>query len=407
MVKNGKWEREEIMEKKHMETRLVQGFSNKENQAGSLTSPLYQTSTFVFDSSEQGEARFSGVESGYIYSRLGNPTVEELERKIADLEGAEMGVAFSSGMAAVSSVLLSIINSGDHILVSEGIYGCTFGFLNILKEKFKVDFDLIKMDDPENILKSIRENTTVIYIETPINPTMKLVDIEQVAKIAKDKGIKTVVDNTFCSPYLQRPIQLGADIVIHSATKYIGGHGDVIAGLAVGPKDFMEELKMTVLKDVGGVLSPFDAWLLLRGLKTLAIRMDRHCENTKVIAERLKTHPMINRVIYPGDKSFEQYELAKEQMDDFGGLISFDFINDKKEVAQQFMNELKMIHVAVSLGDVETLIQHPATMTHSGVPEEERTKMGITHSMLRLSIGLENVDDIWNDLENALNKLQI
>lgn len=400
-----KWEGEENLEEKRLETRLVQSFFDKKERLGSLTTPLYQTSTFIFDSAEQGEARFSGVESGYIYTRLGNPTIEELERKIADLEGGEYGVAFSSGMAAISAVLFSLIKTGDHILVSEGIYGCTFGFLNLLKEKFNVDHNLIKMDDFENVKNQIRENTSVIYIETPINPTMKLVDIEGVANISKQYGIKTVVDNTFCSPYIQRPLQLGADIVVHSATKYIGGHGDVIAGLAVGPKEIMEPLKVSVLKDIGGVLSPFDAWLLLRGLKTLAVRMERHCENAKVIAERLKTHPKIRRVIYPGDESFEQYELAKKQMDHFGGLISFDFNNDEKEVAQRFLNHLKMINVAVSLGDVETLIQHPATMTHSSVPEEERRKMGITNSMIRLSVGLENVEDIWNDLQQALNKL--
>ncbi|MDQ0257819.1 methionine-gamma-lyase [Evansella vedderi] len=392
------------MGKKDIETRLIHGFFDRQQHFGSLAPPLYQTSTFTFANAEQGEARFAGNESGYIYSRLGNPTVNEFESKIADLEGGEAGLAFSSGMAAVSAILIALVKTGDHILVSEGVYGCTFGFLNIMKDKFNVDYDLINMDNEEPIKGKIKNNTSVIYIETPINPTMKLVDIELVSKIAKERDIFVVVDNTFCSPYLQQPLKLGADIVIHSATKYIGGHGDVIAGLAVGPDNFIQNVKMTTQKDIGGVLSPFDAWLLIRGLKTLAVRMDRHCSNAHYLFEKLKSHSKVTNIVYPGDPEFYNHQLVKRQMKNFGGLISFE-VKGGKQGAQRFMNELQLIQVAVSLGDAETLIQHPATMTHAVVPEEERIKMGITDSLLRLSVGLESEQDIWNDIETALNKI--
>ncbi|MBU9711800.1 methionine gamma-lyase [Evansella tamaricis] len=390
------------MSNKHLETRLIHSFFDRKKHFGSLTPPLYQTSTFTFENAEQGEARFAGRESGYIYSRLGNPTVTELEEKIADLEEGESGLAFSSGMGAVSAVIMALIETGDHLLISEGVYGCTYGLLELVKKKFKVDFDLISMDQLDVMEEKIRPNTKAIYIETPINPTMKLVDIESIVAIARKSDIKVVVDNTFCSPYLQQPLKLGADIVVHSATKYIGGHGDVIAGLAVGSSDFMQEVRMTTQKDVGSVISPFDAWLLLRGLKTLAIRMDRHCMNAMFIFEKLSRHPKVTNIVFPGDPSFDQYDLAKKQMRNFGGLISFE-VEGGKLAAQKVMNNLSLVQVAVSLGDAETLIQHPATMTHAVVPEEERLKMGITASLLRLSVGLENPQDIWCDLEHALN----
>ncbi|MFA9560533.1 methionine gamma-lyase [Evansella sp. AB-rgal1] len=387
-----------------MESRLIHSFFDRKKHFGSLAPPLYQTSTFVFDNAEQGELRFSGNESGYMYSRLGNPTVNELEKKISDLEDGEAGAAFGSGMAAVSAVLFALLKSGDHVLVSEGVYGCTFGLLGLMKDKFNVGYDLINMNEEKNIESAMKENTKVIYVETPINPTMKLVDLELITSIAKRNGITVVVDNTFCSPYLQQPIHLGADIVVHSATKYIGGHGDVIAGLVVGSEEFIQEMKLSTQKDIGGIISPFDAWLLLRGLKTLAVRMDRHCDNAHYLFSKLKQHPNVQHIVYPGDGNFEQYELARRQMKHFGGLLSFE-IKGGKEKAQQFMNSLRMIKVAVSLGDAETLIQHPATMTHSVVPTSERERMGITDSLVRLSVGLEKDEDIWSDIEQALEKI--
>ncbi|MEH7226413.1 methionine gamma-lyase [Bacillus sp. JJ1566] len=376
------------------------GGTNSPN--GSLTPPLYQTSTFTFETAEQGEARFAGNEEGYIYSRLGNPTVKLLEERISILEGGEAGLSFGSGMAAVSAVLLVLTKSGDHILCSQGLYGCTFGLLQMMKEKYNIEHDLSDMDEEEEILSKITPTTKLIYIETPINPTMKLIDLQKVVKIAKQQHIPVVVDNTFCSPYLQQPIKLGCDIVVHSATKYIGGHGDVIAGLVVGKKEFIHQVAMTTKKDIGGIMSPFDAWLLLRGLKTLPVRMDRHCDNTEKIATLLKEHENVEQIFYPGDTDSSNYEIMKKQMRKPGGLISFTIKGSKKD-AQNILNRLKLIKIAVSLGDTETLIQHPATMTHAVVPEEARLRMGITDDLIRLSVGLEAWEDIWEDLNQALN----
>ncbi|MCC3359689.1 methionine gamma-lyase [Bacillus sp. REN16] len=389
-------------ESKYFDTLAIHGGGSISTN-GSLTPPLYQTSTFTFESAEQGEARFAGHEEGYIYSRLGNPTVKLLEERIAILEGGEAGLSFGSGMAAVSAVLLALTKSGDHILCSQGLYGCTFGLLQMMEEKYNIEHDLSDMDDEEEILSKITPNTKLIYIETPINPTMKLIDLQKVVKIAKQHSIPVVVDNTFCSPYLQQPIKLGCDIVIHSATKYIGGHGDVIAGLVVGKSDFIHQVAMTTKKDIGGIMSPFDAWLLLRGLKTLPVRMDRHCDNTEKIASLLKNHKNVEQIFYPGNTESPAYEIMKKQMLKAGGLISFTIKGSKKD-AQNILNRLKLIKIAVSLGDTETLIQHPATMTHAVVPEDARLKMGITDNLIRLSVGLEAWEDIWEDLNQALER---
>ncbi|HZG74050.1 MAG TPA: methionine gamma-lyase [Chondromyces sp.] len=394
-----------MAEKQRFETKLIHlGYQSKDYQ-DSLTPPIFQTSTFTFSNAEQGERRFAGEESGYIYSRLGNPTVTLLEERIAALEEGEAGLAFGSGMAAVSSVLLSLTKSGSHILCSKGVYGCTFGFLKILKEKFGVNHTFTDLASEDEIRQAIKPETSCIYIETPINPTMQLVDLSLVSSIAKERNIPVVVDNTFSSPYLQKPLALGCDFVIHSATKYIGGHGDVIAGVLVGKRDEINKIKMTTLKDFGGVISPFDAWLLLRGLKTLHIRMDRHCENTERVAEMLKKHDMVERIFYPGDPDHPQYGLMKKQMKRGGGVLSFN-IKGSKEEARSFLNGLSFIKLAVSLGDAETLIQHPATMTHAAVDEASRLKMGITDQMIRLSCGLESWEDICEDLQSAFKKMK-
>ncbi|WP_066258175.1 methionine gamma-lyase [Neobacillus drentensis] len=390
--------------KSRFETEVIHsGYSADEHQ-GSLVPPLYQTSTFTFASAEQGERRFAGQEEGFIYSRLGNPTVKILEERMAVLEQGEAGLAFSSGMAAVSAVLVALTKAGDHILCSKGVYGCTFGLLELLKEKYGIEHDFSIMDSTERLEREIRPNTACIYIETPINPTMKLVDLEMVARLANEKGIPVVVDNTFCSPYIQTPLTLGCDVVIHSATKYICGHGDVIAGLVIGKKEFIRQVSRTTQKDIGGIISPFDAWLLLRGIKTLPVRMDRHCENAQKLFEFMKSHPKIETVYFPGDPEHQDYPIARKQMKHSGGLISFT-ITGTKESAQQVMNQLQLIKIAVSLGDAETLIQHPATMTHAVIPEEERRKMGIEDTLLRLSVGLEAWEDIQADLEQALEKV--
>ncbi|MDQ0481268.1 methionine gamma-lyase [Guptibacillus hwajinpoensis] len=386
------------------ETRTIHDGYEDKSHHNSLAAPIYQTSTFTFETAEAGERRFAGEDPGYIYSRLGNPTVRMLEERIASLENAEAGLAFGSGMAAVSAVLLNLVKSGDHILCSEGVYGCTFGLLKMLEEKFSIDHDLLPLDSVEQIRSAIRPTTTVIYIETPINPTLKLIDLEMIVSVAKEYGIQVVVDNTFSTPYLQRPIEFGCDIVLHSATKYIGGHGDVVAGLVAGSKDAMTSIAKSTQKDIGGILSPFDAWLLLRGLKTLPLRMDRHCSNARSIVENLSSHPRVKKVMYPGTETSPSYAISKKQMKYPGGLISFELDGGKQE-AQEFMNKLKMIKIAVSLGDAETLIQHPSTMTHAVVPEDERRRMGISDSLIRLSIGLEAWEDIWEDVLQALEAL--
>jgi methionine-gamma-lyase len=391
--------------KLQFETEAIHAGYQSVEHLDSLVPPLYQTSTFTFDSAEQGERRFAGQEEGFVYSRLGNPTVKILEDRMARLEQGEAGLAFSSGMAAVSAVLAALTKSGDHILCSQGVYGCTFGLLQMMNEKYNIDHDFSAMTSRGILESDIKSNTTCIYIETPINPTMKLVDLELVASVAKQRGIPVVVDNTFCSPYLQTPISQGCDIVLHSATKYICGHGDVIAGVVIGKREFIQKVSKTTQKNMGGIISPFDAWLLLRGLKTLAVRMDRHCENASMLVEYLRQHPKVERIYFPGNSDYiEDNRIMHKQMKKPGGVISFS-VKGTKETAQLFMNQLKLIKIAVSLGDAETLIQHPATMTHAVVPEEERRKMGIEDTLLRLSVGLEAWEDIQADIEQALKKI--
>ncbi|PUB15204.1 methionine gamma-lyase [Paenisporosarcina sp. OV554] len=388
------------------ETTIIHKGYSSEHHHDSLSVPLYQTSTYTFSSAEQGERRFAGEESGNIYSRLGNPTVRILEERIAELENGQSALAFGSGMAAVSAVLIHVTKTGDHILCSRGIYGCTFGLLEMMDEKYNISHSFSALSTEQEIEASIRPETVCVYIETPINPTMELVDLELVNKVAKKHGLKVIVDNTFSSPYLQNPLDFGADYVLHSATKYINGHGDVIAGLLIGNDvDDMMNIRMTVQKDVGGIISPFDAWLIIRGLKTLHVRMDRHSENAQQLVSFLQSASVVSEILYPFDPSHPQYEIAKKQMKAGGGLISFN-IKGGKKAAQFFMNELQLIKIAVSLGDAETLIQHPATMTHSVIPEVEREKMGVSHSLLRLSVGLEHVEDIMADLKQAFAKVE-
>jgi methionine-gamma-lyase len=394
-----------LMKKKQkFDTEIIHAGYDSSKHFDSLSPPIYQTSTFTFKNAEEGEKRFTGEKEGYIYSRLGNPTVSALEERMAVIEGGEGALAFGSGMAAISATLISLTKTGDHILCTEGIYGCTYGLLQILQEKYNIDHQFSSMKTEAEVREAIKKETSVIYVETPINPTMTCVDLEMVAKVAKEYDITVVVDNTFSSPYLQNPLKHGCDVVVHSATKYICGHGDVIAGFVIGQKDFITNMAVTTQKDIGGVIAPFDAWLLLRGLKTLPVRMDRHCENARLIAEKLKAHAKIKKIYYPGDKDFPSYQIVKKQMKKPGGLISFE-IKGNKKTAQTFMNQLSLIKIAVSLGDAETLIQHPATMTHSVIPEEDRLKMGIEDTLIRLSLGLEAAEDIWQDIASALDKI--
>lgn len=379
----------------------------KPDANGSLCAPIYQTSTFKFETVEQGGARFAGQEQGYIYSRLGNPTQALAEDKLASLENGEAALATASGMGAISAALWTSVAAGDNIVACDTLYGCTYALLNHGMRKFGVEVDLIDMTDLELLKNSIKKNTKVVYFETPCNPTLKMIDIAEVARITHEVNpeIKVIVDNTFCSPYLQRPLDLGADVVVHSATKYLNGHGDVIAGFIVGKADFIGQCRMFGLKDMtGAVMSPFNAYLIIRGLKTLDIRMDRHCKNAKAVAEFFRDHPAVKNVAYPGFEDFEGHDIAKKQMSQYGGMIAIE-LNANKEQTAKCLNKLQLVTIAVSLGDAETLVEHPATMTHSTYTAEELAVSGIPEGLVRISVGLENVEDIIADFKTALDSL--
>lgn len=393
--------REDLM-KMGFGTRTIHGGYEK-NKYGALATPIYQTSTFIFDSAEQGGRRFALEEDGYIYSRLGNPTNVQVENKVALLEGAEACLSTGSGMGAITSAIWPNISAGDHVLAAKTLYGCTFAFLEHGLPRFGVEVDFIDMSNLEEVKSHIKDNTKIIYLESPANPNMTISDIESIAKMGHEAGALIIVDNTYCTPYLQQPLSLGADLVVHSATKYLNGHGDVIAGFIAGRKDLIDQARFVGLKDMtGAVLSPFDAYLILRGMKTLQLRMERHCSNAQKVAEFLEAHDKVESVQYPGLKSFHQYDLAKKQMRLPGAMIAFE-LKGGMDAGRILMNSVKLCTLAVSLGDCETLIQHPATMTHSPYTKEEREAAGITDGMVRLSVGLEDAEDIIADLKAALD----
>ncbi len=380
----------------------------KHDENGALCMPIYQTSTFSFDSVEQGGARFAGQETGYIYSRLGNPSLTALEEKMAVLEEGEAALATASGMGAIATALWTSVRAGDHILASDTLYGCTYALLNHGMERFGVDVTLTDLTDEQNLKKQLRPGTKVVYFETPCNPNLKVIDIAKVARIAHDYNpeIRVIVDNTFCTPYLQRPLTLGADTVVHSATKYLNGHGDVIAGIVIGKADFIGECRMFGLKDItGAVLAPFNAFLLTRGLKTLDIRMERHCSSAMKIARFFESHPAVAKVYYPGLESFEGHAVAQKQMSLPGGMLSIELKADRVAAAK-CLNRLKLVTIAVSLGDAETLVEHPATMTHSTYTAQELAEAGISEGLVRISVGLENPEDIIEDFRAALEGLK-
>lgn len=387
------------------ETQTIHG-GHKKNEVGALATPIYQTSTFVFDSADQGGKRFAGEECGYIYTRLGNPTNATAEEKLALLEGAEAAMSMSSGMGAVSSAIWTAVKSGDHIVASKTLYGCTFAFLNHGITRFGVEVTFVDTANPQNVKDAMKPNTKVVYLETPANPTLDVSDIEAISKIAHtNPECLVMVDNTFCTPFLQRPLDLGADVVIHSATKYLNGHGDVIAGFVVGKKEFIDQVRFFGVKDMtGSSLSPFDGFLIARGMKTLHIRMERHCENAMEVAKFLRQHPAVKKVVYTGFEDHPQHDIIKKQMRYPGAMISFE-INGDLEKGKKVMDTVKLCVLAVSLGDAETLIQHPASMTHSPYTQEEREAAGITDNLIRLSVGLENPKDIIADLDQALNHI--
>ncbi len=397
----------EQLKKSGFATRAIHAGSEK-NIHGTLAAPIYQTSTFVFDSAEQGGARFALEEEGYIYTRLGNPSCTAVEKKVAMLEGTEDCVGCASGIGAITSAMWVCLKAGDHVVAGKTLYGCTFAYMEHGLSRYGIEVSFVDMRDPENVRKAMRPNTKVVYIETPANPNMYLTDIEAVAKIAHEQeGVTVMVDNTFATPFITRPIELGADVVVHSATKYLNGHGDVIAGFVCGTKEYITQVRLVGVKDLtGACLAPFDAFLIARGMKTLEIRMQRHCENAQKVAEFLEKHPMVESVAFPGLASFPQAELAKKQMSLPGAMICFE-VKGGIEGGRTLMNNLHMLTLAVSLGDAETLIEHPATMTHSPYSPEERLASDITDGMVRLSVGLENPEDIIADLDQALKLIKL
>ena len=385
-------------------TRAIHlGYDPKDNQ-GALTPPLHLASTFAFETAEAGAEIFAGEREGYFYSRISNPTLDLLEQRMASLEGAEAGLALASGMGAITATLWTLLSPGDELIVDKTLYGCTFAFMNHGLAKFGITVTHVDLSNPQNLAEVISDKTRVVYFETPANPNMRLVDIAAVADIAHAKDATVIVDNTYATPYITRPIEHGADVVLHSATKYLGGHGDLVAGLVVGSSDMISEIRLVGMKDMtGAVMAPFNALLVQRGLKTLALRMERHCETAQPIAEWLADHPQVDTVSYPGLCTSKDYEIAQRQMSIPGGMIAFE-MKGGIEAGRHLMNRLTMIQRAVSLGDAETLIQHPASMTHSTYTPEERAHHGISDGLVRLSIGLEEAGDILSDLDQALSR---
>ena len=371
---------------------------------GALVPPVYQTSTFTFSSAEQGGRCFAGEAPGYIYTRIANPTLALLESRMAELEGGAAAIAFGSGMGAITATLWTLLRPGDEVVVDKTLYGCTFAFLHHGIGQFGVRVTHIDMTDLAEVEAAMARKPKLVYFETPANPNMRLVDIAAVASRAHAAGSLVVVDNTYCTPYLQRPLALGADVVVHSATKYISGHGDVTAGVAVAADPgIAERIRMQGLKDMtGAVLSPQDAALLLRGLKTLALRMDRHCANATAVARLLAQHPAVAAVHYPGLLSHPQHALATRQMRQPGGMVALE-LHGGIEAGMRFIDSMTMVACAVSLGDAESLAQHPASMTHSTYTPEERAAAGISDGLVRLSAGLEDTADLVADVAQALD----
>lgn len=387
------------------------GFSSKlihaggiVDEKGSAVTPIYQTSTFRFANADQGARRFAGEEAGYIYTRLGNPTVEDLENTLAELENGCGGLATASGMAAVNTVYLTLLGQGDHVLSHNSLYGPSRVIMEKVYPRFGVESSFIDCTDLEQVERGLRPNTKLLYLETPANPTMGITDLEAACGLARERGVLSCVDNTFCSPYLQRPLDLGADIVLHSMTKFINGHADIVGGVVVAKDKAVYDRLSFMMTNMGFNIDPHQAFLARRGLKTLSIRIERAQESAQKVAEYLESHPKVEWVLYPGLPSHPQYELGRRQMDGPGAMISFE-VKGGVAAGKTVMDSVRLAVLAVSLGGVETLIQHPASMTHSKIPQEERVKAGITDGLVRLSIGIEDVEDILGDLEQALARV--
>jgi methionine-gamma-lyase len=376
-----------------------------EYEYGSVVPPIYQTSTFKFKSAQHGASLFAGEEKGYIYTRMLNPTIEAMENAIAELEGGHKALGCASGMAASHTIFASLLNAGDHVVCSAAVYGPTTTLLNTVMKRFGVETTFVDSAVTENVKNALKVNTKVVYIETPGNPTLCISDLEAISKIAHKHGAKVVVDNTFMSPALQNPIALGTDVVMHSLTKFLNGHADVVGGIiVVKDEDTYLHFRKT-LNQLGGVIDPFNSFLVHRGLKTLGLRMQKHCENAQKIAEWLEKHPFVKTIRYPGLKSHPHYQIGQQQQKGSGGMITFE-VEGGLEAGKILMNSVRLCQLAVSLGGVETLIQHPASMTHFSMGKEARIAGGITDGLVRISVGIENADDLIADLEQALEKVK-
>ncbi len=376
-----------------------------EYEYGSVVPPIYQTSTFKFKSAQHGASLFAGEEKGYIYTRMANPTIEAMENAIAELEGGYKALGCASGMAATHTIFASLLSTGDHVICSAAVYGPTSTLLSTVMKKFGVETTSVDTSDIETVKKAIKPNTKVIFVETPGNPTLCISDLEAISKLAKSINAKVVVDNTFMSPALQNPLMLGADIVMHSLTKFLNGHADVVGGIIVVKDEETYKHFRKTLNQIGGVIDPFNSFLVHRGLKTLAIRMEKHSRNAQKIAEFLEKHPLVNNLRYPGLKSHPQYKLGLKQHKDTGGMITFE-VEGGIEAGKILMNSVKLCQLAVSLGGVESLIQHPASMTHFSMGKEARLVASITDGLVRISVGIENPDDLVADLDQALEKVK-
>jgi len=387
------------------------GFNSKlihagdyQDEFGSAVTPIYQTSTFSFKNAQHGADLFAGKEKGYIYTRIGNPTINVLENKLAELENGYGGIALASGMAAVSTVYMGLLKHGDHMISTSAVYGPSRGVMETHFSKFGVEYTYIDTSNLDELEKAIKPNTKLLYIETPANPTIQLTDIEKATQIAHKYNILVCVDNTFCSPYLQKPLDLGADVVLHSLTKFINGHADIVGGIIIAKDEELYNILRKTMIYMGGNMDPHQAYLVIRGIKTLSLRIDKAQESAMQIAEFLEQHPEVAWIKYPGLKSFEQHELAKEQMQGFGSMISFG-LKGGFDAGKILMDNVHLATLAVSLGGVESLIQHPASMTHAGISKEDKLAAHITDGLVRYSVGIEDVEDLLSDLKNALDKL--
>lgn len=368
---------------------------------GALDTPIYQSTTFVSADSDEMAAVYGEEKPGYMYTRYGNPTIHALEKKLAALEVGEDALAFASGMAAISSAVIGYVKTGDHVVAARSLYGAAYNFLNKKLPAMGVSATFVQSTRIEDFAKAIRPNTRLIYFETPSNPVLEIFDIAALAELARSRGIPSMMDNTFASPALQQPITMGVTVVVHSTTKYFCGHGDAIGGAAIGPRDYIHHLRLDIIRDFGGIISPFNAWLILRGTRTLHLRMPAHCANAQQVAEFLAAHPRVERVNYPGLPDHPGHDLARKQMKAFGAMISFE-VKGGYEGGKKVMDRVELFARAASLGDTRSLIVHSASTSHRAVPREQRLAIGITDGLVRLSIGVEAVEDLIADLEQAL-----